>query len=148
MGPRYKIEFCIIECAMLTMKWRKRETTEGIALPDQKNIGTHGEKENYKYLKILEVDIIKQMEMKEKVRNEYLRSINFLKPNYVAEIKGIVSLKIPWIFLKMEKRGTQSYGLYNKEIDGGRKRRRRGTCQHWGLRGDLSVRSRRIRKKE
>ena len=32
-----------------------------------------GEKETFKYLGILEVDTIKQIEMKEKIKNEYLR---------------------------------------------------------------------------
>ena len=34
---------------------------------------TLGEKETYKYLSILEVDTIKQMEMKEKIQKKYLR---------------------------------------------------------------------------
>ena len=41
---------------------------EGIELP------TFGEKENYKYLGILKADTIKQVEMKEKLRKEYLRT--------------------------------------------------------------------------
>ena len=32
-----------------------------------------GEKETYKYLGILEANTIKQVEMKEKIQNEYLR---------------------------------------------------------------------------
>ena len=38
--------------------------TEGIELPNQEKIRTLGPKETYKYLEILEVDIIKQTEMK------------------------------------------------------------------------------------
>ena len=37
----------------------KKEITDGIELPNQERIRTHGEKENYKYLEILEVDTIK-----------------------------------------------------------------------------------------
>ena len=45
---------------MLIMKSGKREIMEGIELPNQKNkIKTLGEKENYKYLKILEANTIK-----------------------------------------------------------------------------------------
>ena len=46
----------------------KKETSEGIELPSQEKIRTLGEKENYKYLGILEADMIKQTEMKEKVK--------------------------------------------------------------------------------
>ena len=41
--------------------------TEGIGLSNRKKIRTLGEKENYKYLGILEADSIKQVEMKEKI---------------------------------------------------------------------------------
>ena len=55
---------------MLTMKSEKRQITEGIKLANQERIR---EKENYKYLGVLEADIIKQVEMKEKIRKEYFR---------------------------------------------------------------------------
>ena len=41
---------------------------EGIEVPNQKRIRALGEKENYKYLRILEADSIKQAEIKEKIR--------------------------------------------------------------------------------
>ena len=63
---------------MLIKKSEKRETTEGTELPNQEKIRMLGEKENYKYLGILEADTIKQAEMKEKVRKEYLRRIRKL----------------------------------------------------------------------
>ena len=44
---------------MLIIKKGKRETTGGT---NQVNIRTLGEKENYKYLEMLEADIIKQTE--------------------------------------------------------------------------------------
>ena len=49
------------------MRRRKRQKTEGIELPNQeKKIKTLGGNETYKNLLILEVDPIKQVEMKEK----------------------------------------------------------------------------------
>ena len=60
------MEFGIEKCAILTMKSRKRHMTEGIDQPKQEKIRTLEEKESYKYLEILEVDTIKQVEMKEK----------------------------------------------------------------------------------
>ena len=42
-------------------------------LPNQNKIRTLGEKETYKYLGTLEADTIKQEEMKERIKKEYLR---------------------------------------------------------------------------
>ena len=42
-------------------------------LPNQDKIRTLEEKETYKYLGILEADTIKQVDMKEKIKKEYLR---------------------------------------------------------------------------
>ena len=59
------MEFGIEKCAMLVMKSGKRHLTDG---PNQYKIRTLGEKETYKYLGILEADIIKQVEMKGKFK--------------------------------------------------------------------------------
>ena len=67
------MEFGIEKCFMPVMKSCKRHMTEGIELPNQEKLRTLGEKENYKYLGILETDTIKQQEMKEKIKKEYLR---------------------------------------------------------------------------
>ena len=53
------MEFGIEKCAMLIMKSAKPQMTQGIELPNKKKIRTLGKKETYKYLKILEADIIK-----------------------------------------------------------------------------------------
>ena len=42
----------------------KRQTKEGIEQPNRESIRMLGEKENYKYLEIFEVDTIKEEEMK------------------------------------------------------------------------------------
>ena len=55
-------------------------------LPNQNKIRTLGEKESYKYLGILEANTLKQMEMKEKIKEEYLRELDtYWRHNYVAE---------------------------------------------------------------
>ena len=58
---------------MLVMKNGKRNLTGGMELPNQDKITVLGEKETYKYLGILEADTIKNVEMKEKIKKEYLR---------------------------------------------------------------------------
>ena len=64
IGMRFSIE----KGAMLVIKSEKRHLTDRIELPNQNEIRTLGEKETYKYLGILEADIIKQVEMKEKIK--------------------------------------------------------------------------------
>ena len=67
------IEFGNEKCAMLVMKSGKWHLTDGIELPNQDKVRMLGEKETYKYLGILEADTIKLVEMKEKIKKEYLR---------------------------------------------------------------------------
>ena len=62
------MEFSIEKCAMPVMKSSKRHLTDGMELPNQDKIRTIGENETYKYLDILEADIIKQEEMKDKIQ--------------------------------------------------------------------------------
>ena len=49
-----------------------------IELPNQEKIKTLGEKETYQYLVILETDTIKQVNMKEKTKIEYLKTRRLL----------------------------------------------------------------------
>ena len=49
------------------MKNGKWSMMEGMELPKRKKIRTLEKKETYKYWEILEVDTIKQLEMKEKI---------------------------------------------------------------------------------
>ena len=58
------MKFSIEKRTMLIMKGWKREITNGIEVPNQERNRTVGEKENYKFLGILETDTIKQVEMK------------------------------------------------------------------------------------
>ena len=92
------MEFGIKKCALLVMKSGKRHLTDGIELPNQDKIRTLAENETYKYLGILEAEIIKQVEMKNKIQKEYLRRTTKLletKLNCRNLIKGINTLAIP-----------------------------------------------------
>ena len=53
------MEFGIEKGAILEMKGGKRHMTDGMELSNQEKIRTLGEKETYKYLRILEADTIK-----------------------------------------------------------------------------------------
>ena len=58
---------------MIVMKSGKRHMNYGMELPNHDKSRKLGENETYKYLGILEADTIKQVEMKDKIRKEYLR---------------------------------------------------------------------------
>ena len=62
------MEFGIEKCPMLEMKSGKRYLTERMKLPNQDKIKTHRKKETYGYSGISEVDTIKQVKMKEKLK--------------------------------------------------------------------------------
>ena len=94
------LEFGIEKCAMLVMKSGKRYMTEEIELPNQEKIRTLGEKETCKYWEILEDDTIKQVEMKEKIKKEYLgrtRKILETKLSSRNLIKGINTCAAPLV---------------------------------------------------
>ena len=81
------MEFGIEKCGILMTRSRKRQMMEGIDLPNQEKIRTLGEKQIYKYVGILEAVTIKQTEMKEKIKKEYLRrSRKLLEIKYIAKI--------------------------------------------------------------
>ena len=64
------IEFGIKKCGILTMKRGKIVKSEGIKLPDgevMKQVGQEG----FLYLSIIELDKVKETEMKEKITKEY-----------------------------------------------------------------------------
>ena len=94
------MEFRIEKWAMLVMKSGKRHMTDGIELPNHDRIMTLEENEIYKYLGILEADTIKQVQMKDKIRKEYLRRTRKLLETKLSSrnlIKGINSLVVPLV---------------------------------------------------
>ena len=68
-----RMEFGMEKCAMLVMKSCKRHLTDEKELPNQNKIRTLEENKTYKYMGILEAYTIKQVEMKGKIKKEYLR---------------------------------------------------------------------------
>ena len=94
------IEFGIEKCAMLVMKSGKQHISDGMELLNQDKIKTLGEKETYKYLSILEADIIKQEEMKDKIQKEYFRRTRKLLETKLSSrnlIKGINTWAVPLV---------------------------------------------------
>ena len=83
---------------MLIMKNGKRKITDGTELPNQERIRTPlGEKENYKYKGILEVDTIELVKMKEKISQTERE--NFWKSSLGSRnlTKGINTWVVPLV---------------------------------------------------
>ena len=105
------MEFGVEKCTMLVMKSGKQHRTDGIELPNQDKIRTLGKNHAYKYLGILEADTIKQVQMKDKIRIEYLRrNRKLLKSKLSCRnlIKGINTWAVLFVrysgpFLKWSK---------------------------------------------
>ena len=94
------MESGIEKCAMLVMKSGKRHMTDGFELPNHDRIKTLEENETYKYLGILEADIIKQVLMKDMIRKEYLRRTQKLLETKLSSrnlIKGINTWAVPLV---------------------------------------------------
>ena len=94
------MEFGIEKYAILIMKSRKRQITEGIELPNPKKIRTLEEKETYKYRGILEAGTIKQAVMKEEILKEYIwRTRKLLETKLYSKnfMKGINTWSVPLV---------------------------------------------------
>ena len=71
------MEFGLDKCAVLVLKQGIKVRCEGIVLPDGQMMGKVDENE-YKYLGVLEGADIMQKEMKEKVRQEYMKRVKLV----------------------------------------------------------------------
>ena len=94
------MEFGIEKCTMLAMKSGKQQLTDGMEEPNQDKIKTLAENETYKYLGILEADTIKQVQMKDTIRKEYLRRTRKLLETKLSSrnlIKGINTWPVPQV---------------------------------------------------
>ena len=118
------MEFGIEKCAMLVMKSGKRHMTYGIELPNQDRIRTLEEKETYEYLGILEADTIKQVQMKDTIRKEYLRRTRKLLETKLSSrnlIKGINTWAVPLVrysgpFLKWTREGLKQMDQRTRKL--------------------------------
>ena len=96
-SPDIGMEFGIEKCAMLVMKCGKRHKTDGMELRNHEKIRTLKENETHKYL---EADTIKQVQMKDTIRKEYLRRTRKLLETKLScrnLIKGINTWALPLV---------------------------------------------------
>jgi hypothetical protein len=71
------MEFGISKCALLTMHRGKRIDSRGITLPSEEMIGDP-EESGYKYLGVLELDVILDKQMKDNIKSEYNKRLRLL----------------------------------------------------------------------
>ena len=67
------MEFGMEKCAIRVIKGGKQHLTDGMEQPNLDKIRMLEENETYRYVGILESDTIRQAEMKEIFKKEYLR---------------------------------------------------------------------------
>ena len=94
------MEFGIEKCVMLVMKSGKRHMTDGMELLNHDRIRTLEGNETYKYLGILEADTIKQVQIKDLIRKQYLRRMRKLLETKLSRrnlIKGTNTLAVPLV---------------------------------------------------
>ena len=114
-----RMEFGIEKCTMSIMRSGKQHTTERIEPPNKEKVKTIGKKETYKYFVILEVDTIKEVEIKKKKekrkKKEYFsrtRKLLETKLYSRSHIKGINTCTVHVVryagpFLKWTKKELQ-----------------------------------------
>ena len=62
------MEFGIEKCGILVMKKGKYAKSNSVKLPNEKEIQEIDLEKGYKYLEVLEADVIKDKDMKERLR--------------------------------------------------------------------------------
>ena len=85
------MEFGIKKCGILTMKRGKIIKSEGIKLPDNE-VMKQAVQEGYTYLGIIELDKIKETEMKEKITKEYKRSQRLILKSKLNERNKVTAI--------------------------------------------------------
>ena len=134
-------------CHAHNEKW-KRQITEGRELLNQER-----EKENYKYLGILEESTNKQVEMKEKRKKSISdERESFSKPSSAAKISSKVFAPYSGLFLEWTKKEirhvhsrTENLKWYRQTICV--KKMGKRIHRHWRLCGGIKSRSRRLQLK-
>ena len=93
------MEFGIEKCAMPIMRRGKQQIREIIEIPNKEKTRIRGEKETYKYLRILEADTVKQMEMKKKNlrRTRKLQETNIYSKNLIKGINTWVVVLVTYM---------------------------------------------------
>ena len=94
-----RMEFGIKKCALVNIQRGKVTRTEGIQLPDGNNIKDIDET-GYKYLGKIEGEEIKNQEMKQNLKKEYIKRLKAVlksKLNSGSTVKAINSWAVPVI---------------------------------------------------
>ena len=124
--------------------WKvEKKKAEGRVLPNRESIGTLEENENYNYRVILDEDIIKQSEMNEKIKKEYLRITTELLETKLCS-KNLFKWLNTWEVSLVRYIGPflkrTSEIIYTKYMS--QEKKRKTTHQNWGIHKSINTRSR------
>ena len=87
-----KMEFRVEKCGMLVMKKGKYVKSDGIKLPNEQEIQEIDLEKGYKYLGVLETDIIKDKDMNEKIQKEYVRRVRKILQSRLNGLNSISAI--------------------------------------------------------
>ena len=92
------MEFSIKKCNVIIMNRGKVKSKDGTERPSGEKVREMklNEEDEYKYLGILEYDIVKVQEMKDKFRNEYFGRAKLILKSKLNERNKIVALNT-WV---------------------------------------------------
>ena len=118
LGTDIDMEFGIKKYGVLTMKRGKIVKSEGMKLPDGEKM-KQVRQEGYKYLGIIKLDKIKEIEMKEKIIKEYNMCDNLIearRPELIAIDKKeqkeiIIDIVVP-ADVRVEEKGKEKVEKY------------------------------------
>ena len=82
------MDFGLEKCPILIVRSGKQHMTEGIELPNQDKIRISVKNKTDKYLRIMETDTIKQVEMKEKLQKRILQKNEKTTRNQTVQQKS------------------------------------------------------------
>ena len=109
------MQFGLRNCGALTMQRGKIARCEGIELPDGEVL-KEVEPEGYTYLEIVELDKIKETEMKQKIIREYKRRLKLILKSKPKGNK-ITAMNTRAVFCVQTRKMMTMYGAFHPKSD-------------------------------
>ena len=128
------------------MKKGKMANSDGIALPNKTTMKGLKEGDSYKYLGVIQVDGMKQLEMKEKVKKEYYRRVRKILETKLND--GYIITEINTWRISLLRYSAAFLDWTGAELEQMNRRTRKLMTMHWALNPKSDVARIYLSKKE
>ena len=128
------------------MKKGKMANSDGIALPNKTTMKGLKEGDSYKYLGVIQVDGMKQLEMKEKVKKEYYRRVRKILETKLND--GNIITEINTWRISLLRYSAAFLDWTGAELEQMNRRTRKLMTMHWALNPKSDVARIYLSKKE